>query len=114
MQPTEQTSFDPLAPLVELLFRIVSTTLHLLIGTAVGLLLTSVMRRWNLRWTWAAASFSLLVFVRLALAQTPGAERIVVLGLAALPSAKAQASGTPLRRAYGRPSKVDVARASGW
>jgi hypothetical protein len=47
-----------------------------------------------------------------ALSRTPGADRIVVLGLAALPSAQAQASGTPWRRAYGRPSRVDVARAS--
>jgi hypothetical protein len=49
-----------------------------------------------------------------ALSETPGAERIVVLGIAALPSAHGEASGTPLRRTHGNPHKVKVARASGW
>jgi hypothetical protein len=49
-----------------------------------------------------------------ALSETPGAERIVVLGIAVLPSAHGEASGTPLHRTHGNPHKVRVARASGW
>jgi hypothetical protein len=63
-ESTNQTSLDPLAPLAEMLAWLTSTTLHLLIGIAVGLVLASVMRHRHLRWTWSASALPLLVLTR--------------------------------------------------
>lgn len=52
---------DPLEPLVELLDWITSTTLHIAIGVALGLIAVRVMRRRHLRWTWAPCALPPIV-----------------------------------------------------
>jgi conjugal transfer pilus assembly protein TraD len=59
---------DPLAPLAELLDWITSTTLHIAIGVALGLIAVRVMRRRHLRWTWAPCALPIVVFAHVALA----------------------------------------------
>jgi hypothetical protein len=59
---------NPLEPLVELLDWITSTTLHIAIGVALGLLAVCVMRRRHLRWTWAPCVLPVVLFAHAALA----------------------------------------------
>jgi type IV secretory pathway TraG/TraD family ATPase VirD4 len=59
---------DPLAPLAELLRWLVSTTLHLGVGIAIGLLAVGLMRRRHLRWTWALVALPPALLARPVLA----------------------------------------------
>ncbi len=47
---------NPLAPLGELVGWLTSTTLHVIIGVALGMIAARVMRYCHLRWTWAASA----------------------------------------------------------
>jgi hypothetical protein len=55
-QYTNEASVNPLQPLSELVGWLCSTTVHIAIGIALGLLTVRVMRRRHLRWTWAACA----------------------------------------------------------
>ncbi|HEY5286872.1 MAG TPA: type IV secretion system DNA-binding domain-containing protein [Solirubrobacteraceae bacterium] len=55
-QYTNEAPANPLQPLSELVGWLCSTTLHIAIGVALGLLVVPVMRRGHLRWTWAACA----------------------------------------------------------
>jgi hypothetical protein len=55
-QYTNEAPVDPLQPLSELVGWLCSTTVHIAIGVALGLLAVRVMRRRHLRWTWAACA----------------------------------------------------------
>jgi len=54
----------PLAPIEQLVHWMMSTTIHLAIGLAIGLIAATIMRRRHLRWTWAAGAFVLVVLAR--------------------------------------------------
>jgi conjugal transfer pilus assembly protein TraD len=58
---TEPPVVNPLAPLGELVGWLTSTTLHIIIGVAVGLIAARVMRGRHLRWTWAASALVVVV-----------------------------------------------------
>jgi hypothetical protein len=64
---TTEPMVNPLAPLTELLSWLTSTTLHILLGLAFGVLAARLMRQRHLSWTWAAATFALFVLVGSAL-----------------------------------------------
>ncbi|HWX86782.1 MAG TPA: helicase HerA-like domain-containing protein [Solirubrobacteraceae bacterium] len=71
MRPSEFTTehpVNPLAPLANLVGWLTSTTLHVLIGLAVGMLAARLMRYYHLRWTWAAVAFALFAFANSVLA----------------------------------------------
>jgi hypothetical protein len=51
---TNEPGIDPLAPLEQLGHWLLTTILHVALGSAIGLVLASEMRRRSLRWTWAA------------------------------------------------------------
>ncbi|HEV3319223.1 MAG TPA: TraM recognition domain-containing protein [Solirubrobacteraceae bacterium] len=55
---------NPLAPVEQLLRWLMTTTIHLAIGLAIGLLAARVMRSRHLRWTWAAGALVLVVLAR--------------------------------------------------
>ncbi|HEY5260683.1 MAG TPA: helicase HerA-like domain-containing protein [Solirubrobacteraceae bacterium] len=61
---TTEPPVDPLAPLAELFGWLTSTTLHIAIGVALGLLAARVMRSRHLRWTWAASALTVVVLER--------------------------------------------------
>ncbi len=71
MPSSQYTVEDPinnqLEPLSELVGWLGSTTLHLTLGLAAGLIATRVMRRRHLRWTWAALALTVLLLARPAL-----------------------------------------------
>ena len=50
-----------LVPLTEPVSWLTSTTLHILIGFALGTLAARLMRQRHLRWTWALATFVLFL-----------------------------------------------------
>lgn len=52
---------DPLAPVEQLLNWLFTTTIHLTIGLAVGLVAARVMRGRHLRWTWAVTALAVVV-----------------------------------------------------
>ena len=59
MHPYESTpepTVNLLGPLAELVGWLTSTTLHMLTGILVGMLVARVMRQRHLRWTWAATA----------------------------------------------------------
>jgi hypothetical protein len=55
---------NPLAPVEHLVRWATTTTMHLAIGLAIGLIAATVMRRRHLRWTWAAGALALVVLAR--------------------------------------------------
>jgi type IV secretory pathway TraG/TraD family ATPase VirD4 len=59
-----ETSMDPLAPLVALAGWVTSTTLHVLLGLVLGLVAARMMRHAHLRWTWALVALVLLTILR--------------------------------------------------
>ena len=61
---TIQHPLDPLAPIPNLIGWVASTTLHLIVGLALGLLAARLMRGRHLRWTWAVSALALLLLVR--------------------------------------------------
>jgi hypothetical protein len=67
LEYTNRTSIDPLRSLSEVANWSVSTTSHLAVGIATGLIAARAMRRWHLRWTWAAALFAFAVLAGSAL-----------------------------------------------
>jgi hypothetical protein len=65
---TTEPTVNPLAPLTELASWLTSTTLHILIGLAFGMLGARLMRHRHLRWTWAAAALASFVLAHSVLA----------------------------------------------
>jgi type IV secretory pathway TraG/TraD family ATPase VirD4 len=55
---------NPFTPLGELFGWLTSTTLHLALGVAAGMIAARVMRHRHLRWTWAALALAFLVLAR--------------------------------------------------
>jgi len=82
-QATSEAPIDPLAPLEHLVGWVASTTTHVLIGLALGLLAARVMRHHHLRWTWSVCAFGVVV-----LAHSELFGWATTLGTAALCSAK--------------------------
>lgn len=76
---TTEPPANPLAPLDELFGWLTSTSLHLAIGVAAGMIAARVMRHRHLRWTWAALALAFLV-----LARSTFAEWATTFGTAAL------------------------------
>ncbi len=76
---TTEPERNPLAPLEELLHWLTTTTVHLAIGLAIGLIAATAMRRCHLRWTWASGALMLVVLAR----KTLGPD-VLTLGTAAL------------------------------
>lgn len=60
--PAGESQANPLQPLEHMLQWLTSTTVHLAIGFAIGLIVARVMRSRHLRWTWAATALG-VVFV---------------------------------------------------
>jgi hypothetical protein len=65
---TSEVPVNPLQPLSELVGWLTSTTVHVAIGVALGLLAVRVMRRRHLRWTWAASALPVVLFTHAILA----------------------------------------------
>ncbi len=63
-QFTAEPPANPLAPVTELAHWLISTTLHIAVGVLAGLIVTHLMRRHHLRWTWAASALALAVLAR--------------------------------------------------
>jgi len=63
-EPTGSPPIDPLAPLVELVDKLLSSAFHVGLGLAAGSVAVTLMRRHHLRWTWAASSLVLIVPAR--------------------------------------------------
>jgi len=55
---------NPLEPAEQLIRWLTTTTVHLVIGLVIGLLMATVMRRRHLRWTWAPGALILAVLAR--------------------------------------------------
>lgn len=67
MRPSEyiaEPQPNPLVPAEQLLGWLTSTTIHLAIGLAAGLIAARVMRDRHLRWTWAATALAMVVLAR--------------------------------------------------
>jgi hypothetical protein len=79
-EPTLHSPADPLAPLEQLIHWLMTTTIHLALGLAIGLLAARAMRSLHLRWTWAATALACVVLARSAL----GNGTASALGMAAL------------------------------
>ncbi len=77
---SNEPAVNPLAPVEQLVHWLLSTTLHLAIGFAIGLLAARVMRSRHLRWTWAATALTVVVLARSVL----GGGTASILGTAAL------------------------------
>jgi type IV secretory pathway TraG/TraD family ATPase VirD4 len=60
-QLAAEPSANPLQPVTELAGWLTSTTLHIAIGILAGLIVTNLMRRHHLRWTWAGSVLALVV-----------------------------------------------------
>jgi DNA helicase HerA-like ATPase len=55
-----ESQANPLEPLEHMLQWLTSTTVHLAIGFAIGLIVARVMRSRHLRWTWAATALGVV------------------------------------------------------
>ena len=86
MSPPNETNLnrelDPLASLEHVCQWVVGTTLHVVIGLLLGLLVARLMRRWHLHWSWAAGAFALVVLARSALASDAMSLGVAALGAA--------------------------------
>lgn len=71
---------DPLAPIEQLVHWLLTTTAHLALGLAIGLIAAKAMRGWHLRWTWAAMVVGLVTMTR----STLGGGAASTLGMASL------------------------------
>ena len=67
-QYTNEAPVNPLQPLSELAGWLCSTTVHIAIGVALGLLAVRALRRRHLRWTWAATALPVALFAHSILA----------------------------------------------
>ncbi len=67
----EHPLVNPLAPLGELVGWLASTTLHVIIGVALGMIAARVMRSHHLRWTWAASALGVGMLTGSELADGP-------------------------------------------
>jgi hypothetical protein len=63
-----EVQVNPLQPLSELVGWLCSTTIHIAIGVALGLVAVRVMRQRHLHWTWAACAFPVVLFAHSLLA----------------------------------------------
>src|ERR1039458_4533613 len=77
---TNEPSVNPLEPVEQLLNWLLSTTIHLAIGLAIGLIAARAMRSRHLRWTWAPVALAVVVLARSAIGGTASS----ALGMAAL------------------------------
>jgi hypothetical protein len=77
---TNEPAVNPLRPVEELVHWLTTTTIHLAIGLALGLIAARVMRSRHLHWTWAAGAVVLVVLARTVL----GGGVTPILGTAAL------------------------------
>lgn len=75
-----EPSANPLGPVEQLVHWLMTTTAHLAIGLAIGLVAARVMRSRHLRWTWAAMALALVLLAWSAL----GGGTAVTLSMAAL------------------------------
>lgn len=75
-----ESQANPLQPLEHMLQWLTSTTVHLAIGFAIGLIVARVMRSRHLRWTWAATALGVVFAGRSIL----GGGLATTLGAAAL------------------------------
>jgi type IV secretory pathway TraG/TraD family ATPase VirD4 len=55
---------NPLAPLEQLANWLASTTVHVAVGLALGMIAARMMRRLHLHWSWSAAGLALLALIR--------------------------------------------------
>jgi hypothetical protein len=55
---------NPLAPVEQIVHWVTTTTIHLAIGLAIGVIAATAMRSRHLRWTWAAGALVLVVLAR--------------------------------------------------
>ncbi len=77
---TYQSPVNPLLPVERLVGWLMGATIHVAVGFLLGLIAVRAMRRWHLRWTWAAAGV-----IAVALARTTLGDRTAfTLGTAAL------------------------------
>ncbi len=77
---TNEPAVNPLRPMEQLVHWLTTTTMHLAIGLAIGLIAARMMRSRHLRWTWAAGALALVVLARTVL----GGGVTATLGTAAL------------------------------
>jgi type IV secretory pathway TraG/TraD family ATPase VirD4 len=59
-----ESGIDPLAPLEQLGHWLQSTTVHVLLGLAIGAIATRLMRSRHLHWSWAACGFAFYLLVQ--------------------------------------------------
>ncbi len=59
-----EPAVNPLAPVEQFVHWLTTTTIHLAIGLAIGLIAARMMRGRDLRWTWAAGALALVVLAR--------------------------------------------------
>lgn len=77
---TYQTPMNPLAPAEHLIGLLVTVTIHLTVGIAIGLIAAQAMRSRHLRWTWAATALLAVALARPIL----GDGLVLTMGTAAL------------------------------
>jgi len=77
---TNEPQVNPLEPVEQLMHWLLSTTLHLAIGLAIGLIAARAMRSRHLRWTWAPVALAVVVLARSVI----GGAAASTLGTAAL------------------------------
>ena len=77
---TTEPAVNPLEPVEQLVHWLMTTTIHLAIGLAIGLIAARVLRSRHLRWTWAATTLGVDLFAWPVL----GAGIASILGTAAL------------------------------
>ncbi|HEY2283570.1 MAG TPA: type IV secretion system DNA-binding domain-containing protein [Solirubrobacteraceae bacterium] len=61
---TTEPAVNPLGPVEQFIHWFTATTVHLMIGLAIGLIAATAMRRLHLRWTWASGALMLVVLTR--------------------------------------------------
>lgn len=83
-QYANEPAVNPLAPLQELLQRLMSITIELALGLALGLLAARVMRYRNIHWSWAALALGAVPLVHGLCGSGPA----LMLGVAALCAAR--------------------------
>ena len=77
---TNEPQVNPLEPVEQLMHWLLSTTLHLALGLAIGLIAARAMRSRHLRWTWAPVALAVVVLARSVI----GGAAASTLGMAAL------------------------------
>ena len=71
---------DPLLPLRELAHWLVGATVHIALGLVLGMVAARLLRRGNLRWSWAGSALALIVAARRSFSSLTSPAAVAALG----------------------------------